>query len=211
MSKSKTMVLKGIFDQLLTITKQKQETVKPYAQMTDEEVIISVQAGEEHAYQYIIQRYQGKIFAYIMRLINHRDEAHDITQTVFLKAYKNLHSFDTERKFSSWVYRIAHNESVNWLKKKTRIKMESLENKVEQGLQFSESTDIHESVMKKEEAKKVRNAIDSLPEKYKEVMEMRYLQQKSYQEISDILQKPVNTIGTLINRAKKRLQDSLTL
>src|SRR5690606_26751864 len=143
-----------------------------YQEMTDEHLVEAVRGGEERAFMYLVQRYEGKLFAYIMRLINHRDDACDITQDVFLKAYRNLHRFDTERKFSSWIYRIAHNESVNWLKKKTRAKVESLESQVEKGLQIASKSDVFESYARKEEQIMVRKAIDALPEKYRVVMEL---------------------------------------
>jgi RNA polymerase sigma-70 factor (ECF subfamily) len=208
MSKIKAAILpvSSVLDKALSLQRGKSETkVKPYVEQTDEELIKAVQQGDEQAFSHVVQRYQGKLFAYIMRLMNHRDEAHDITQDVFLKAYKNIHRFDTDRKFSSWIYRIAHNESVNWLKKKTRAKVESLESHVENGFQLAGSTDVHEQLVSKEAQKLVREAIQTLPNKYQEVMEMRYLDQLSYDEISKKLDKPVNTVGTLINRAKKKL------
>lgn len=199
----------GIFEKVLASSKTK---VKPYLEMTDEELIKSVQKGEEDAFRFIVDRYQGKMFAYIMRLINHRDEAHDITQDVFLKTYKYLHRFDTERKFSSWIYRIAHNESVNWLKKKTRVKVESLDKHVEDyGLQLASSSNIEEQYVKAEVQNEVREAIDKLPEKYREVMILRYLEEQSYEEIGEHLNKPVNTIGTIINRAKKKLAQEIAI
>lgn len=210
MSKTKVAILPNVFEKALSLHKTKVSgKVKAYADMTDEELVKAVQSGEDLAFEHVVQRYQGKLFAYIMRLMNHRDEAHDITQDVFLKAYKHIQRFDTERKFSSWIYRIAHNESVKWLKKKTRAKVESLENHVENGFQLADATNTEKEYIREEDAVKVRDAIDALPEKYKEVMEMRYLEQQSYEEISKRLDKPINTVGTLINRAKKKLAIAL--
>lgn len=212
MKKSKVAALRltSILDRVQLLTKESTD-VKPYVEMTDEELVSAVQSGEAEAYKHIIDRYQGKIYAYIMRLTNHREEATDIAQDVFMKAYKHIHKFDTERKFSSWVYRIAHNESVNWLKKKTRAKIESLEVHEEIGKQHPDTIDIHDELVRKEDRAMMRNAIDTLPQKYREVMEMRYLQQYSYEEIGEVLDKPVNTVGTLINRAKKKLAEAIEL
>jgi RNA polymerase sigma-70 factor, ECF subfamily len=208
MSKIKSAILpvSNIFDKALLLHRAKADTnVKAYKEMTDEELIVSVQKGEDQAFEHIVQRFQGKIFAYIMRLTNHRDHAHEIAQDVFLKTYKHIHRFDTERKFSSWIYRIAHNESVNWLKKKTRAKVESLDAHVENGFQAASAQNIENELIIKQDKQTVHQAIDKLPEKYKEVMELRYLQDKSYDEIGEKLDKPINTVGTLINRAKKKL------
>ena len=212
MSKIKVAILPvtGIFDRVLQRASVNEE-VKPYLEMSDEELIVVLQAGDQQAFSHVMDRYQGKLYAYVMRLTNHRDEAHDIVQDVFMKAYKNIHRFDTERKFSSWVYRIAHNESVNWLKKKTRAKVESLENRAEAGIQLADKVDVEEDYIVKEDQIMVREAIEKLPAKYQEVMDLRYLQQQSYEEISKRLDKPINTVGTLINRAKKKLASELTL
>lgn len=202
------MAVKGVFDRVWT-SKKESDAARPYASLTDEELVALVQDKEQEAFAQIISRYQGKIFSYIYRLTNHREEALDITQDVFMKAYKYMHTVDTERKFSSWLYRIAHNESVNWLKKKTRVRIESLEAHVEQGHQVSDSTDIAAQYAQEEEQRKVRAAIDQLPDKYRQVMELRYVKQQSYQEISKTLDKPLNTVGTLINRAKRMLGELL--
>lgn len=211
MSKIKTAILPvtSVLERALKLSKSATSDVVSYNEMTDEQLVLAVQKGEDQAFSYIVQRYQGKLFAYIMRLMNHRDEAHDITQDVFLKAYKNLHRFDTERKFSSWIYRIAHNESVNWLKKKTRVKIESLESQIENGYQPKAKASIESEYISQEEQVAVRKAINTLPKKYKQVMELRYLQQKSYEEIAEKLDKPINTVGTLINRAKKKMSAEL--
>lgn len=199
-----TLAVKGVFDRVLKA--REMEDVRPYTSMKDEELVAAVQRGEQEAFAHIIQRFQGKIFAYIRRLINHEEEATDITQEVFMKAYRHMHTVDTDRKFSSWLYRIAHNESVNWLKKKTRAKVESLEAHMEAGHQVASKEDVAENFVREQDQKRMRKAIAALPAKYREVMDRRYLQQQSYSEISEAMGKPVNTVGTLINRAKKQLQ-----
>lgn len=212
MKKTKATALKltGILDKVALLARESAK-VKPYLEMTDEELVTAVQGGDSDAYKHVIDRYQGKIYAYIMRLTNHREEATDIAQDVFMKAYKHLHRFDTSRKFSSWVYRIAHNESVNWLKKKTRAKIESIDSHAEIGVQYASSEDIHEDLVRVQDQRLIQEAIADLPEKYQQVMDMRYLQEFSYDEIAQALDKPVNTIGTLINRAKKKLAEKITL
>lgn len=202
-----TMAVRGVFDRVLQAASKEQ--ARPYTSLTDEELVSAVQNGEQEAFSHIISRYQGKIYAYIQRLINHGDDATDITQDVFMKAYRHLNTVDTSRKFSSWLYRIAHNESVNWLKKKTRAKVESLDAHMENGGQFASKVDLAETYAREEEQKSVREAIDALPAKYREVMDRRYLKQQSYQEISEALGKPINTVGTLINRAKKQMEAHL--
>jgi len=204
--KTKAATFGGILDKALALYRAKESSdVRAYTELSDEDLVKLAQNGEEEAYSQIISRYQGKIYAYIMRLTNHRDEAYDVTQDVFMKAFRHLHRFDTERKFSSWLYRIAHNESVNWLKKKTRTKIDSLDSRVENGFQLPDKTNIFAELVKDQDIQSVRSAIDALPERYREVMELRYVKEASYDEIATQLNKPVNTVGTLINRAKKKL------
>lgn len=210
MGNSNALRLKGVFDRVMAISQAaKKQAVKPYAEMKDEEIVSAVQNGEHAAFSHIINRYQGKIYSYIFRLTNHPEDANDITQEVFLKAYRHLHTVDTERKFSSWIYRIAHNESVNWLKKRTRTKVESLDAHMEQGIQIASSVDVANQYVQQEEQIEVRAAINKLPEKYRKVLELRYLHEYSYQEISKTLGKPINTVGTLINRAKKLMYEKI--
>lgn len=212
MPKIKVSAVAGVFDKALALYRSRvKEDARAYTELSDEELVKLVQEGEDDAYSHVVERYQRKIYAYIMRLTNHRDEAHDIAQDVFLKAYKNLHRFDTDRKFSSWVYRIAHNESVNWLKKHTRVKIESIEVREENGRQVVSSANVEQEYIQKEDSEKIKYSIRKLPARYREVMEMRYLKQLSYEEISSELEKPINTVGTLISRAKKKLATTTKL
>jgi len=135
--------------------------------------------------------------------MNHKEEAEDITQEVFLKVFKNLYSFNPQLKFSSWIYRIAHNETVNWLKKNSRYKKESLDENDYLVDTIHDDTDMIKQLDLKSDLTKINQVIAKLPEKYREVIILKFLEEKSYEEISDILKKPISTIGVLINRARK--------
>jgi len=180
--------------------------------LTDNELIDIVRSGQAEQYAKVIGRYQGKLFAYLYRLIGNRDEAEDLLQDVFIKAFKNLHSYDSSRKFSSWIYRIAHNEAVNFIKRKSLKRFVSWED-VSSTKDKLESSSSEESAddawIRKESIKEVDDAINKLPIKYKQVLLLRYFSDKSYEEIGEILGKPVNTVGTLINRAKKKLSEEM--
>ena len=176
--------------------------------LSDNELVEIIRRGKEEQYEEIIKRYEGKLFAYLYKLINSREEARDILQDVFIKAYKNLYSYDTQRKFSSWLYRIAHNEAVNFIKRKSLKKFVSWESitAAKDKLDMSSSKEDMERVWEKKEAKKeMDKVLKKLSPKYRQVIDLRYYKEKSYEEISQILKKPVNTVGTLISRAKKKL------
>lgn len=168
-------------------------------------------AGKSSAFEEIIRRYQRKIFAYVYRLCNyHRDDALDVVQNVFLKAYENLRSFNRRRRFSSWLYRIAHNEAINWRKRETRRASVSLEDNEFLENVLAAPDDQHEQLLKKETFLLVSEVLEELPRKYREVLILRFLEEKSYDEMSSILKKPLNTIATLLNRSKKLFANLLS-
>lgn len=176
--------------------------------LSDNELVNIIRDENPQKFEDIIKRYQGKLFAYLYRLIGKKEEAEDLLQDVFIKVYKNLHSFDAERKFSSWIYRIAHNEAVNHIKRRSLKRFIPWEDLVSTKDKL-EANSVEESVSdawaRKEKTKEVNDAISLLPLKYKQVLFLRYYSDKTYEEISEILGKPINTVGTLINRAKKKL------
>lgn len=184
---------------------------KNQEELSDNGLVEEIKKDPDY-YSRMVNRYQGKLFAYLYRLVGEKEEAEDLLQDVFIKAYKNLGSYDTSRKFSSWIYRIAHNEAVNHIKRKSLKRFISLENVTSTKDKLSFSTadnDIQESWIRKEINKEVDVAIEHLPLKYKQVLILRYYSDKSYEEISEILGKPINTVGTLIKRAKNKLSVEL--
>lgn len=176
---------------------------------TDEELVEKA-ITEVSFFECIMQRYEKKLQSYIFRLAKlDKPTAEDILQEVFLKIYKNLHAFQPKFKFSSWAYRITHNTTMTHLRKMqarpalyefTEEENEVFFNSIESDFNLSQEFE------KKEFVEKTREAIKKLPEKYYEVLVLRYLEDKNYQEISDILQKPIGTVSVLINRAKEKFK-----
>ncbi|MDD5551833.1 MAG: RNA polymerase sigma factor [Candidatus Pacebacteria bacterium] len=173
---------------------------------TDEELAYLTLKDEDY-YLCLMQRYEEKLLRYIHRISGlFEKDAQDILQETFIKVYKNLNDFDKKLKFSSWIYRIAHNEVIsNWRKRKARPKMIFIEdNDFLESLSSEFTTDIHlEKKYKKETVKKV---LKNLDQKYKEILELKYLEQKDYKEISDILKIPMGSVATLLNRARERFK-----
>jgi len=191
---------------------EKRRKARKKRENTDNQLIKIIRRGEHERYGEIIDRYRGKLFAYLYCLVGQKDETEDILQNVFIKAYKNLNRFDQARKFSSWIYRIAHNEAVNHIKRKYLKKFVSWEDIVtsKDKLEMSSIEDnANEKWIKKERIKEVHDIVDQLPVKYKQVLILRYFSGKSYKEMAEIIGKPVNTVGTLINRAKERLHEEI--
>jgi len=175
--------------------------------ITDEKLVILITEKDKEFFSYIIDRYEKKLRAYINRLINHPDEAQDLVQQTFMNAYIHLNSFDRQKKFSSWIYRIAHNLAVTWLKKKkVQISIDANDNLINE---LTSNENIFRQVINKEKIEIFNIALNKLPKKFKEPIILKYFEDKNYQEISDILRKPKNTIGTMISRAKKQLKKEL--
>lgn len=177
---------------------------------SDAEIVRLVFDDQDH-FLCLMKRYESRLLRYILRISNsHPDEAEDILQEVFIKVYLNLHSFDQSLKFSSWIYRITHNEVIsNYRKNKARpqtiildINSNILEN-------IASNLDTQREVDLKYLADNIEQILNQLDKKYREVLVLRFLEEKDYREISDILKKPAGTVATLLNRAKKKFKEEL--
>ena len=177
---------------------------------TDEELVARTLENPE-IYALLVERYEKKLLRYIMRILTGtKEDAEDILQDVFLSAYKNLNDFDQDLKFSSWVYRIAHNKVISHFRKVTaRPKTMTYEGDSQLLNILASEEDIAKSLEKRHDAGEVRNILDELDEKYREVLFLKFLEEKDYKEISDILEKPMGTVATLINRAKKQFKEKI--
>lgn len=187
---------------------RRQADLSRVSNLSDGELITIIHQQNREAYKELFFRYQKKLFTYIYHLVGNRDETEDILQNVFSKAYKNIENFDTSRKFSSWIYRIAHNESVNYLKRKSKrytVSWDDITTSKDK-LDSASNEELPEDKIGHQEIVKVMElAMQKIPPKYQEVLKLRYFNEYSYDEIGKILEKPLNTVGTLINRAKKKL------
>lgn len=159
----------------------------------------------------IISRYE-KIIGYYIRRISSmpKEDVEDILQDVFISVYKNLNDFDNSLKFSSWIYRIAHNKTVSaWRKIKVRPQSILTDEDTKLFDFIASDENILRDLERKYDAQELRLALEKIGTKYKEVLVLKFLEDKDYKEISDILKKPMGTIATLINRAKKKLKDEV--
>lgn len=174
---------------------------------TDQE-LVALALKDRHAFAAIVERYQTALKRYIARL-GCRDQCDqdDILQEAFLKIYLNLNDYDPDLKFSSWIYRITHNEAVSFFRKKNiSPKPVVTEEELFIFQNLADGADIIEMHNKKSEAEIVRQALSELEEQYRDAMMLKFIEEKSYNEISDILKMPIGTVGTLINRGKKQLR-----
>ncbi len=168
--------------------------------MTDEELVrLSIENSDW--FLHLATRYEEKLFRYIRRMTGmQKEDIEDVYQNVLIKTYLHLTSFDPALKFSSWIYRIAHNESINAIRKKVVRPVVYLED--EDINKFSDNLDIAKEVDNNFDREIIEKVLKKINQKYSEVLYLRYLEEKDYVEISDILKKPVSTVGNLISRGK---------
>jgi RNA polymerase sigma-70 factor (ECF subfamily) len=168
----------------------------PNELLSDETIVEQVRSIDQERYVLLVDRYQHKLLRYAQSLLHDEHRAADVVQESFIKAFINLQGFDTQKKFSNWIYRIVHNEAMNSIKKYQK------EVPLPENFEFASSEDIEANFEQQELEAAVRTHLKKLPLIYAEPLALRYLEEKSYEEISDILHLPPGTVATRINRAK---------
>jgi RNA polymerase sigma-70 factor (ECF subfamily) len=174
------------------------------AEKTDEQIATEVQAGDGNAFGLLVDRYEGKLTRYARKFL-FRDEAADLVQDAFLRAYENIRGFDARRRFSPWMYRIAHNVFMNALKRKRR-----------EPFHFFDADTIFPHPVAEERAdsdaerRDIQQRIDamlgSLPEKYREPLVLFYFEALNYDEIAEVLEIPKATVGVRLKRGREMLR-----
>lgn len=158
----------------------------------------------------LMERYEAPLLRYIRRLSSlPREDTEDILQEIFIKAYRNIHDLDPTSKFSSWIYRIAHNQTIDILRKR-KIDAASFSIEANDAAQFLRATtDIAVETERKETLSRIETIVRELPETYREALILRFLEEKSYEEIMDILELPKGSVATLVHRGKKLLRERM--
>lgn len=175
---------------------------------TSDEALVALTLDDPEYYSALMDRYEPALDRYLRRLGVHRPEdRQDVLQEIFIKAYRNLNGFDQSLKFSSWLYRIAHNEAISWYRKQSVRPEGHIIEESDTILQFLQAAELRTDAQAIERlnAEALNRALAELPVKYRDVLTLRFFEHKEYDEISDILQVPVGTVGTLIHRGKARL------
>lgn len=167
-----------------------------FAKLSDQDIVKLILTKDKQLYSHIISRYQDKLLRYVNYLTSYDFNAQDIVQETFIKAYVNLNGFNPKKKFSSWIYRIAHNLTMD------SFRAHKKEIPLLEDMDLDSGQNLQDDAIKLELKKHTRNCLSLMPLNYREPLSLYYLEDKSYQEISDILRLPIGTIGTRINRAK---------
>jgi RNA polymerase sigma-70 factor, ECF subfamily len=179
---------------------------------TDQE-LVSDTLLNKHAFSVIVKKYEEPMRRYIKRLgCKDENEIDDVLQEIFIKVFINLNDYDPNLQFSSWIYRIAHNETISFFRKKNvrpSVLTLSAEDTDVFFAQLADDKDFVELANQRDDKRVILELLSLLDQKYREILILRFLEEKSYTEISDILKIPEGTVGTLVNRGKKKLKEIL--
>lgn len=175
--------------------------------------IREVLSGNDAAFEILQKKYKSKIAALIRRMVKDADDIEDLVQEAFIKAYKALPNFQFGYTFSAWLYRIASNNTIDFLRKK-RFQMISIDKPMGEDDDFyfeiKDEDPLPDIELISEERKKILNdAINNLPDNYKEIINLRHKEELDYKEISDKLNIPLGTVKAHLFRARKTLYEAL--
>lgn len=178
------------------------------------ELIKKAIEGDESAYKNLLENYRGAIYNLLYKMVRNKEETEDLVQEAFMKAFKALPSFNEEYAFSTWLYKIAVNNCIDHMRKK-KLQTYSINKPVqskdgELDREFPDtSMSPDKSILSEERASIIETAIDELPENYKTAIILRHSEEKSYEEISKILNIPLGTVKARIFRAREMLKKKL--
>ncbi len=181
-------------------------------QLSDERLIEKFQNGEVNAYNELVKRYKDRLLNFIYRFLNDIDRSEDLVQDTLIKLYTHKNSYKEVAKFSTWLYTIAANLARTELRKIKRRKtfsVSELSNDDREYIISSDASDQSEDYLTENFEKKIQNALVQLPDDFKTIIILRDIQELSYDEISKIVELPLGTVKSRINRGRLKLQKLL--
>ena len=175
---------------------------------SDEDIAREVQQSSTEAFGLLIERYEPKILRYGRKFLYQYEDVEDAVQDTFIKAFTNIQSFNSDLKFSPWIYRIAHNTFINVIKKKGREPLTFFDPDIILGAAITEENPEHDA-LSKELNEEINTALQLLNPKYREPLVLYFYEEKDYKDIADIMRIPTSTVGVRIRRAKAKLNKLL--
>ena len=192
------------------------ETSQPPSIDIDNEIIRRCLSGDTEAFTELVSRYQKPVYNLVYRLLGNSEDAKDITQETFVKAYQSLSKYNLELAFHSWLFRIAQNLSIDYLRWKKRRPTVSIDETTEESdyeIRHQEiadtAPDARSILIEKQKSDRIQIVINSLPEQYKSVVILRHIEGLPLDEIAQILKLPLGTVKTNLYRARNLLKEKL--
>jgi len=190
------------------------EQRRQHSRVEDSRLIKGALAGDDSAYAKLMHKYHDAIFNFVHRMVHDREQVEDLTQEAFIKAFSSLKNFNEEFAFSTWLYKIATNNCIDFIRKR-KLQMYSIDKPIESkdsDYVFELPDDSYEAdkeLISDQRALLLRQAIDRLPEKYRRVIMLRHSDEQSYEEIAAALKLPIGTVKAHIFRARELLYKQL--
>ena len=190
---------------------------RPIEEVDDHALIAATREGDKTAFDEVVRRYRDKIINYVYRMIDDYERAVDLTQETFVRVYLSAERYQATYNFSTYIYRIAHNLAISELRQRKRRRLIPLptffsdkdSEEVEVEIEDKRQVLTEDAMIAEERRAAVAKAIASLPEIYRAPLVLCDLEEKSYEEISAVLELPVGTVKSRINRARNLLKDKL--
>jgi len=180
------------------------------AEQDDPQLVTASKKGDQDAFAQLVQRYQRRVFNLVYRMLQQYEEANEITQETFLAAWQGLPAFRGDARFPTWLYRIAYNCSLKQLEQRKRDQALQVALQAEQALESANSEKRTDAELDAHDRQAlIQEHLSQLPAKYRIVLILRHLQDKTYEEISEILTMPIGTIKTHLFRARNLLKERL--
>ncbi len=183
---------------------------------TDQELVRRSIEGEESAFNELISRYKRGVYTLIVRMVRNSETANDLSQDTFIRLYSSLSSYNPEYKFSSWLFKIANNLTIDYLRRQKQYVL-SLDQPFEtekDTMQFQvsvEGEDPLDRIEALELGEKIKEAIEKLPPDYRRVILLRHVEDMTYEEIVEVTDLPLGTVKTLIFRGRRLLRKHLRI
>lgn len=178
--------------------------------LTDVELIAKAISGREDGFEELVRRYQRPITNYVFRMLNDYDASLDVTQEVFIKVYNSLSRYSSEYKFSTWLYRIAHNAAIDYIRRRSPNE-QSIETENKDGayqLQIESPNPTPEQDRERSEWRtEIEAVVKCLPSVYRELILLRHAQDLSYDEIAEITNLPLGTVKNRLFRAREMMRE----
>jgi RNA polymerase sigma factor (sigma-70 family) len=187
---------------------------KQDSRVEDFHLIQDALKGNDQAYKRLMAKYHDQIYNFIYRMIHDREQVEDLTQEAFIKAFQSLKSFNEEYAFSTWLYKIATNNSIDYIRKR-KLQMYSIDKPIESkdsDYVFELADETYQAdgeFIRDQRAALLQEAINELPEKYRKVIHLRHMEERSYEEIAKLLKLPIGTVKAHIFRARELLYKHL--
>lgn len=172
---------------------------------TDAQLVARSLEGNENAFRTLVERHQAVVYGVVRAVLGAGDEVEDVAQDVFIKVYRGLGTYRGDARFATWLYRIARNEAINAARRR-RVDTTPVDDVV---LRAPEGERPDEQYHRDEQRRTMETHLAQLDEHHRVVLELRYMSEKSYAEIAEILELPIGTVKTYIHRAKQELKRHL--